>query len=707
MRRNLLSLCILLVFTSTLGVLSAQNWKYFPWYSGSSLLSPGQDGLWLSNFGNAFELRRKRSVWQKKQIDNFSSGVSVRGMGNGVQDPDGTWWIAGNRGIWKVKNDNYELIQPGSRGANPIQFVARDSSGVKWFSNNQDLISFDGNQWKVTALDSFFFSFFKDLVDGPDGNPWLSTYDGVYIFDGQHLTQAPTVLMKNFTKMRNHPDGSLAMIDSQNLYKYQNGVLYTHPITDFLNNSPSCSYSFRDFIVLENGDLWIAVREGGCVPNLAKGILVVHPDMSFEEISQTDQGHDLTAVFQLEMANNGRLFLEIANYGIATFFEGKWEIIPLYDSPLGRSSHGQIANAKGHVYVGRNEISVYHTMHNTWSLIDIPDEYFLQDLFNTAEEEVYASFFDFSGGSIDNFSKIFRMQPDGLTPVQNLPPNYGGLTYPSPEGGFWLTLSGEDPTLFKTEYYLDGQIKESLSFQAPSPVSGISRFIRDKEGTFWLIQNTEIFRCRDGNCEAIPAPFPNTGIISICLDHEGNVWTNGINLAAKWTEETWQTYFSPFLIKRLFSDPQGRLWAGTFADGLLLFNGFTFQQVEINGTASYPSSEISFDDIGNLYISSDGLLIFNPEGIRLGETIFTQAGILDVFPNPTSDNAHVKIPLKENVTLDLKLISLEGKVLSQESVLGAKGYYGANFDLRKLPSGLYLWQVSGNGINYSGKVIKE
>ena len=77
------------------------------------------------------------------------------------------------------------------------------------------------------------------------------------------------------------------------------------------------------------------------------------------------------------------------------------------------------------------------------------------------------------------------------------------------------------------------------------------------------------------------------------------------------------------------------------------------------------------------------------DGQAEGIESFTNA-MLQVFPNPASDNVFINIPLNASPVASLKLLSLQGHVLR---TYGVKTGTQINLDLREIPAGMYFVQL--------------
>lgn len=74
-----------------------------------------------------------------------------------------------------------------------------------------------------------------------------------------------------------------------------------------------------------------------------------------------------------------------------------------------------------------------------------------------------------------------------------------------------------------------------------------------------------------------------------------------------------------------------------------------------------------------------------------------------VSPNPARDVAEFRVSGQSLNNTTIRLFDLKGNLLREERASGEKGV----LQLQDLPSGIYIWQLSGKGWNKSGKIVKQ
>lgn len=129
-----------------------------------------------------------------------------------------------------VKNVNDEYFSSSFYNAdiskNELHESVRDKTGLYWFQYLTEIKSFDGVNWKSYELNSISKNPFRinDIAVTDDGNIWLATELGIYVFDSpsQHFIPAGERFprMKNATRavtcLLAGPPGKLIILGFQN-----------------------------------------------------------------------------------------------------------------------------------------------------------------------------------------------------------------------------------------------------------------------------------------------------------------------------------------------------------------------------------------------------------------------------------------------------------------------------------------------------------
>ena len=110
------------------------------------------------------------------------------------------------------------------------------------------------------------------------------------------------------------------------------------------------------------------------------------------------------------------------------------------------------------------------------------------------------------------------------------------------------------------------------------------------------------------------------------------------------------------------------------------------KQVDLNGTFEY----------------------HNTIKIRLQDAAYTTE-IQSVYPNPATDRLNIRYDASENGTMNIRLISLDGKAMLQSQFVSKQGVQNLDLDLMedKLKPGLYVLEVQSDSGIFRQKVYKQ
>lgn len=179
-------------------------------------------------------------------------------------------------------------------------------------------------------------------------------------------------------------------------------------------------------------------------------------------------------------------------------------------------------------------------------------------------------------------------------------------------------------------YGPDGQVT-SLSTNQGLSNSYILSLDADREGTLWVgTDGGGLNRVKRQLFSVVPL---SQGLVvqSLCDDGQGGAWLgfNG-NGAARWHTDRpeWfgpdQGLFNP-VVRCLFRDVRGRVWAGTWGAGLFRFEAGRFQRMSGLDTGQQIIHAIHEDLQGQLWLGTQGGVVrWDPEG---SQVFTTQEGL--------------------------------------------------------------------------------
>jgi hypothetical protein len=99
---------------------------------------------------------------------------------------------------------------------------------------------------------------------------------------------------------------------------------------------------------------------------------------------------------------------------------------------------------------------------------------------------------------------------------------------------------------------------------------------------------------------------------------------------------------------------------------------------------------------------------FNVIKIRLQDVASTYK-VESVYPNPATDRLSIKYNASENNSIDISILTLDGKVLMQNQYIAKAGdqVVDVNLEENRLRPGFYILQVKSGEETYRQKVYKQ
>ena len=126
---------------------------------------------------------------------------------------------------------------------------------------------------------------------------------------------------------------------------------------------------------------------------------------------------------------------------------------------------------------------------------------------------------------------------------------------------------------------------------------------------------------------------------------------------------------------------------------------FYYAYNKCNASAANPSAAE-----GTIY-SSEVTIQCSGAGI---ENISDKVSELNVFPNPINSDFSISFDLKEANDVSAQLYSLDGKrakeLINEKTEIG---HFTQQFDVRELPSGIYLVKLNVGGASVTRKIVKQ
>lgn len=130
-----------------------------------------------------------------------------------------------------------------------------------------------------------------------------------------------------------------------------------------------------------------------------------------------------------------------------------------------------------------------------------------------------------------------------------------------------------------------------------------------------------------------------------------------------------------------------------------------------SGTAYHGNWGAYVDLPSKLILASDmqnGLFVLNAEK-ALGINDHNSNGISDVqiYPNPSNGFVSLRFNLPKSTTLSFELMDMAGRKLLNRTENKSTGTITETISLDSFDAGMYLIRIIGQGVSYTGKILKE
>lgn len=427
-------------------------------------------------------------------------------------------------------------------------------------------------------------------------NVWLATAKGIYVLKKTNDCDYESHVVKSFG---NSPVEQ--MDDGKNVIWCTQGT-----------NLFSVSYNEREFHnykITESPITAIKATKSGeklyCVTAMGE-LISVTEDGKATLLGKTKDQSPLYTIFE---SSNGNLWIESERYGVVLFDVKKQEMTELF--PPGKYQFNASTGANYSIYEDINQV--------VWIALD---RFGLR--YYDAKQEALQKISDKDQHGTRKLSDfIFR------------------TFYYSP-GVVWTVgdKGGLDKIVFRQYDFEQRSIKPNPVIMVDNEVRGI---FADQQNRLWLgtkgkevkvIKNNEVLN----NLFDKPISF-GSGVYTIFKDKEGAMWfgtkSSGLYKAVPLdtTEQKYKLanhYFTSNILKKgvgnsiysVMQDSKGRIWAGSYGGGLILFQsrgGKTSILTLDNSFKNYPPGNfnrvrhLKEDGKGNIWVATtEGLLVFNP-----------------------------------------------------------------------------------------------
>ncbi|MDM8564186.1 two-component regulator propeller domain-containing protein [Candidatus Halobeggiatoa sp. HSG11] len=608
------------------------NWTSFePNISGlpqdtiNSILSDGQNGIWVGTRGDGLAHFDSKEQWTVLNQDN--SQLPENYIISLAPDNNGGLWIATNSEGLAHRNvdGNWSVFNPAnSKLPNKyIHSLISDQQGGVWIGtpslsdrdNNiieiNNLIHLDnGGNWNIFNPNNSELpgnSVLALQVDGK-GGVWAGTDIGLAHLDA---TGQWTIFNQDNSALPNNRVTSLLTDNQDGIWIGTNGGGLAHldakgQWTIFNQDNSDLPHNFIEAQLADNqGGIWIGTNGGGLAHLDADGQWTI-----FDE-NQTELPNNQIQT----LLSDGKDGLWIGTYmhGLAHFdAEGNWTNLSTYNTGLNKIVPPTFSDGSGGLWAKRHKRGLAHLdADGNWKVFYTYNSDLLDDEIESLQPDGQNGIWvgTKNGG-------LSHLDINGKGAVFNqanskLPDNWVTSLHSDNASGVWVGTN--DGGLV----HLDND-NNKTNFESGLPSSGINYVTFDSTNNLWMGTNAGLgYLDSVGNWNVFNtdnSPLPNNKVISLFFDEKNNLWigTDGGGLSQLDVEGNWvvfNTDNSPLPDNTVYSlYGKEHLWIGTDS-GLARLDADGNWEIFNPDNSILPNSQIfalSFDADDRLLVGTAG-----------------------------------------------------------------------------------------------------
>lgn len=576
-----------------------------------------------------------------------------------IKDKDGFMWLASWSGLSRFDGNNFVNFKsyPGDSSdlkSNRIIDIVEvtDSPDYLWIMTYEYYIyRFDKTTNKFTKLskivrNNHFENFrFSRILEAKNNEIWVKASNDIVYHFSDILSDKPAFNLyqkksnydpeKKYGFFETDKKGNKWIAFSESLQKINKSKAENIQIAEKLN----CT----DFAEHENGSIWISTLQG---------YILEYTNNVFKKHKISDAG-----INNLRLSRDGKIYATSNNGELITISENgeKMAGIKITNAPL----YTIYEDKNGIIWIEPDLFGVFKYNPKTNKVNLLTQENTTNYLHGWVDYKVYEDntgllwvymkgcgfgYYDTTSERIEYF---YNNPNDDNKKFSNSVTDM----YYDDAGILWLSTDqrGLEKNVFQTNDFQQHLIVPKSKYALDNDIRSI---IRDKLNRIWVSAKSGKINVYDNNTLLsdvfINKPYSESGIYSILEDKNRMIWLGSKNnglFVAEPIDNTLKKYktthylpakdktgFNAISIFALFEDSKGRIWAGSFGDGLILIekqadNSITFKTVH-NYFTNYSNSfnkirHIAEDRKGNIWLATtNGLVIFNPDEMKKNATKF-------------------------------------------------------------------------------------
>lgn len=151
----------------------------------------GGDEIWVATQGDGVYVKRPDSLWHRVEFV-MEDGLSDRWIDDMDESPDGTKWFVSTNGVWRCKDDAYELIKWKDTAyvPEPYSFTdgVCDAKGNFYMASNYGVAFIESGASEIQILDFLPTVKFASVFFDHSGGFWCSGAAGILRVDLEERT---------------------------------------------------------------------------------------------------------------------------------------------------------------------------------------------------------------------------------------------------------------------------------------------------------------------------------------------------------------------------------------------------------------------------------------------------------------------------------------------------------------------------------------
>lgn len=551
---------------------------------------------------------------------------------------NGELWVGTDNGLYKYNEKSEDFSLLGGTLNKPILDIENDNDGNLWYIAELTLFKYNIESKKTVSYKNIITTYLEEITKTPDGNIWLGFNNNLYKYHSETDTFSKTEInieTKNQLPVRISKilgiNENTILIGTQN-----NGVLvYDMPKGEFkkLPIGSDGPLYVRDFLKIDDNELWIATESGLIIFNLK--------DSTSKNLKKNyNNPYALTdnAIYSLTKDLEGGIWIGSYFGGISyypkQFFQFNKYFPKLGENSLSGNAVREIcSDHHGNLWIGTEDAGLNKFNPNTEVFTNYLPSTNPKSLSHNNIHGLLIRENELWIGTFEHGIDIMDIESGNLIKHYNVGDGHGLLSnfvytfYQNKLGElFVVTASGIQTYNFeKDQFILFEGFPEGIFYTA---------LLEDHNGILWAgtywdglisfdpkTKKRKIFK----HTKEILNSISNNAINGIFQDHKNNLWittVNGLNVY-DYEKNEFKNYsikdgFPSNVFYSIIEDDENTLWIST-SKGLVKFNPeskeikvFTTANGLLNNQFNYNSAYK--DKNGTIYLGSvNGMISFNPK----------------------------------------------------------------------------------------------